>query len=370
MSMSSDDFELVDPAEVAKDIAADKKPDIAKINAWLSPTDYDSTSSSEFRRHLASQAPGTGQWIRDTAQFQQWHSSNDHGSIWIKAVPGAGKSVVAASMVNSLSREESVPVLFFFFRQIIEANRTARSLLRDWMAQLLPFSEMLQVSLWEHVEDNKRDLDSVSTEEMWKLLLASLRLVERAYCVVDALDEMDVDEEFLSRLNLLGLFRPAQLKVLLTSRPKQYLQRALRDPQVIDVSLEEELVKRDIAAFVQHRTSEFGSSVFTQDILKFIQDTVYQRSQGLFLYARLMLDQIALICTGKPPTEASLRQMVAQLPVGLEEMYNRVLLDHAAQVPVEQDTQVLILKVVAHSARPLRLIEIAKAVEIMTPDCT
>jgi hypothetical protein len=289
--LDSDDFELVDSLEVAKHMVAEKKPDVAKIKAWLNTTEY-ATSSSEFHRHLSSQATGTGEWIRETPQFSQWYSSNDHGSIWIKAVPGAGKSVVAASMVDSFARNESVPVVFFFFRQIIESNRTSRSLLRDWMSQLLPFSEMLELSLWELLEE-KRDLESVSTNQLWKHLLAGLRVVDRAYCVVDALDEMNVDEDFLSQLNALGSFRPAHVKVMMTSRPKQYLQRALKDPQVIHVSLEEDLVKRDISVFVRQRAAHFGRDGVDQKTQEFIKDMVCERSQGLFLYACLMLDQIA-----------------------------------------------------------------------------
>ena len=359
--LDSDDFELVDSLDVAKHIVAEKKPDIAKIKAWLNPTDY-AASSSEFRRHLFAQAPGTGEWIRETSQFSQWHLSNDRGSIWIKAVPGAGKSVVAASMVDSLARSKSVPVLFFFFRQIIETNRTSRSLLRDWISQLLPFSEMLQVSLWELLEEDK-DLESISTNQLWKQLLAGLRVVDRAYCVVDALDEMDVDEEFLSRLNALGLFRPAHVKVMMTSRPKQYLQRALKDPQVIHVSLEEDLVKRDISVFVSHRAAQFGRDSVDRKTQEFIKDTVCERSRGLFLYARLMLDQVDQSIEEKDHSEASIREMVAKLPVGLEEMYNRLLFDHAALTSIHQSIQILILQLVTHSARPMRLIEIAKALE-------
>ena len=216
-------------------------------------------------------------------------------------------------MVGSLSQEKTIPVLFFFFRQIIESNRTARGLLRDWLAQLLPISEILQVSLWEIVEE-KTDVESVSTNQLWKVLLTGLRAVDRAYCVVDALDEMDIDEEFLSQLNALGSINPAKVKVLMTSRPKQYLQRALKDPQVIHVSLEEELVKRDISVFVSGRVAGFnGVDPDTQD---FIKNTVCERSQGLFLYARLMLDQIAQSIKDTKLEEPSIREMVARLPVG------------------------------------------------------
>lgn len=145
------------------DIALEKKPDLVLIKKWLNPTDYDAPSS-EYHRHAHAKARGTGEWIRGTSQFDQWYSSHDHGSIWVKAVPGAGKSVLAAGTVSSL-RKEPFPVLFFFSRQIIETNRTARSLLQDWLCQLLSFTEILQVSLWELVKD-KKELATVSTEQL------------------------------------------------------------------------------------------------------------------------------------------------------------------------------------------------------------
>lgn len=355
------DYEIIDPVALAADIADEKKIDVERINAWLNPTKYNAPSS-EYRRHLSSQSPGTGEWIRETKQFKQWFSSDSHGSIWIKAVPGAGKSVVAASMTDSLAREHggSAPVLFFFFRQIIESNRTARALLRDWMAQLLSFSKILQVILWDYVE-GKKDLESISTAQLWKHLLYSLTTIDRVYCIVDALDEMTIDEEFLGRLNELGAFRPEHVKLLMTSRPKQYLQRSLRDPQVIHVALEEELVKRDISVFVSQKSAELDIDSETQS---FVENTICERSQGLFLYARLMLDQLEQATKEHGKKDVSwFRQMLLRLPVGLEEMYNQVLFDHANKFNVSQETQLLILQLVTHSSRPLRLIEVATAVE-------
>jgi hypothetical protein len=357
----SDGFELVESGEVAKLMAAVEKPDIQKIVTWLKPTDY-FASSSEFKRHASSKALDTGEWIRETPQFDQWHSSDYHGSIWIKAVPGAGKSVLAASMVESLSGKESVPVLFFFFRQIIESNRTSRALLRDWLCQLIHHSEIVQMALWKHIQDQE-SLENISTPQLWKYLLAALRDLPRVYCIVDALDEMDMDEEFLSQLNALGSFGPANVKVLMTSRPKQHLQKALKDPQVIHVSLEEELVKRDISIYVQQRAKEFETTGLDRETQIFIRNTVCERSQGLFLYARLMLDQIAQAISDTGREGQSLRDMVAKLPVGLEDMYNSMLRDHAELAKIRQEVQILILQLVTQAARPMRLIEIAKAVE-------
>jgi hypothetical protein len=142
----SEDFEVIDHGE------ASLSPEwLAKAQAWLQPTDY-SAESSEFHRHLSLQTPGIGIWICDTTRFCQWHDSAEYGSLWIKGVPGAGKSVIAASMVEHLKRIDDAPVLFFFFRYIVVVNRKPRGLVRDWLAQLLPHSIRLQASLQPIVE--------------------------------------------------------------------------------------------------------------------------------------------------------------------------------------------------------------------------
>jgi hypothetical protein len=53
---------------------------------------------------------------------------------------------MAASIIQQL-RQEKVPVLYFFFRQIIDANHQPVAALRDWLCQILSFSPPLQVRL-------------------------------------------------------------------------------------------------------------------------------------------------------------------------------------------------------------------------------
>lgn len=163
-----------------------------------------------------------------------------------------------------------------------------------------------------------------------------------------------MDETFLSRINALASFRPAHVKVLLTSRPKQYLQRALKDPKVIRVSLEEELVIRDISVFVGQCAAGFSNDGINESMQNYIKNTVCKRSEGLYLYARLMLNQIGQSIKNKGHNEASIRDMIAKSPVGLEEMYNRVLLDHASLTNIHQDLQIIILQLVTQLARPMR----------------
>ena len=140
-SSESDEFEVIDQLE-----ASLSPEELAQVQVWLQPTDYEA-QSSEFHRHLSSQAPGNGLWICETSKYQQWQDASEHGTLWIKGVPGAGKSVIAASMIQHLQKTEDTPILYFFFRYIISANRRPRSLVRDFLAQLLPYSVRLQATL-------------------------------------------------------------------------------------------------------------------------------------------------------------------------------------------------------------------------------
>ncbi len=109
--------------------------DIDKIQQWLQSTNY-SADSSEYRKHLSSYLPGTGNWIQDIENYMRWHESSEIESLWIKAIPGAVKSVYAAHLASNIASQETVPVLYFFFRQIITANQKPHSLVRDYLSQL------------------------------------------------------------------------------------------------------------------------------------------------------------------------------------------------------------------------------------------
>ncbi|PMD16249.1 hypothetical protein NA56DRAFT_673429 [Hyaloscypha hepaticicola] len=147
-SSESDEFEVID-----------------QLEASLLPEELAQVQSSKYHRHLSSQAPETGLWICETSKYQQWQDASEHGTLWIKGVPGAGKSPLITC-----------------------------------------------------------PLDDFSDERLWEHLLAGLSSINKAYCVL-----------------------------LMTSRPKQYLQSTLRDASIVHISLEDDLVGEDISLFLSYR---------------------------------------------------------------------------------------------------------------------
>ena len=237
---------------------------IARIQRWLQPTDYPS-ESSEYNRHLSSHLPGTGDWIRVTDEFEKWVHSLDFGCLWIKAIPGAGKSVLAASLAARLSDHDRVPVIHFFFRQIVAANRKPQGLLRDWLSQVLLRSPWLQSKLHAYLEQ-EREIDSVAFDELWQILVQTLSLLPRVYCVVDALDEMDADSDrFLPQLLQLGRHKPSSVKVLMTSRIIPRIEKVFKHSTVVHLSLFEQAINKDITYYVESRLNSSHMSSLPKD---------------------------------------------------------------------------------------------------------
>ncbi|CAH0023752.1 unnamed protein product [Clonostachys rhizophaga] len=324
------------------------------IRSWLKPTSYDA-ENGEYKKHLASYLPGTGEWLLESPTFREWHQSQNQGMLWIKGIPGSGKSVIASSLVNHLSKE-GAPVLYFFFRQIIDANHKPDALLRDWLAQLLSYSPPLQARLKESV-DKRQSLSGVSMATMWQDIKSAVAYIPKVYCVVDALDEMDSNQDaFLQALAELGRWRPSRLKIIITSRPVPKVERPLRQEPILHIRLDEKHVDEDIANYVAHHLDK-TSKLLTPEQKQIIKRAVPGRANGLFLYAKLAMDAFL-------EENADVEEVLKTLPLDLNVMYTDLLREHARRSGVPHDLQLLILSFVTHASRPLRLLEIAEMIRV------
>jgi hypothetical protein len=114
--------------------------------------------------------------------------------------------------------------------------------------------------------------------------------------------------EFSKRINGLLHLRPGIIKLLLTSRPRQALQTHLSAP--VHISVELNRVSRDIQAFTAHRLHGLVDGGDGDALAR----AITERSAGPFLYARLLVDQIA------PLIKRSLPVDLDALPLSLTEL--------------------------------------------------
>lgn len=368
---SSSDFDIVNHDDANPDGPLKPEPPevLVRLQSWLKPTDYNA-ESSEFNRHLASHVDGTGAWVQDSEAYKAWLDDRNPGALWIKGIAGAGKSVVAANIAHGLSKIErddglKVPMLTFFFRQIVATNHSAHNLVRDWISQALGHSPALQKKIKGYM-DERMAVEGLGLKGLWNDLVSGIEGLEEVYCIIDALDEMDDDqEEFLRDLVELGKLKPKNIKVLMTSRPLPRIEAALKDPSLRQMRLEESQVDGDIAMYIDHRLYHEGS---LDDGLNYaIKQAIGAKSQGSFLYARLMMDKLLDPETARTLDTGNLHRYLALLPISLEDVYNCMLHEHSTRSGVPQKLQETILTWVTFSTRPLRLLELASILDFLQP---
>ncbi|KAL3595643.1 hypothetical protein FPOAC2_09995 [Fusarium poae] len=343
-----DDVVVVDRLHIADyneaNILPQDKTTLERLLNWLSPTKY-AGDGSELNKHVASHLKGTSQWLLDSPIFEQWHRGNSHGILWIRGVPGTGKSVLAARLIAHLSSEEC-PVLYFFSRYTIQSNHRPEAALRDWIAQILPFSPPLQLALKNLTSGdiNIGSVDELSMAELWHLLRLALKSIPKAYCVVDALDEMDHEfmEQFL--------------------RPIATIEKIVRNLRLLDIRLGKDKVEPDILKYLHHRLDEMA---LASEIRDTIIRELLNRADGLFLYAKFAMDAISGL---KSVTEETVAKAVEDTPVDLSVMYRNLLREHMTRTDLPEGLCILVLQLVTHAIRPLRLLEIADCIKVTRPE--
>lgn len=333
---------------------------ISTINSWLKPTVY-AGEGSEYNKHRQAHYPGTGEWLEKTKEYVAWHESPDVGLLLVKGLPGMGKSVIASSIIGKCAGYENAKVVYFFFRQIIEANRYPRSLVIDWLSQLLPNSSLLTEILSGTIQDHP-DISNVSLDSLWGILVETLKSCPRVYCVADALDEMDLTQiGFLDKLAELGQENSDRVKIFVTSRQSDEIECRLKDCLSIKLKLSRHRVDDDIDLYIRKRLSLLPREFLTEKAQQKIEESVRARSNGVFLYARLMLDKIL---QWLPKTLAQLDDELDRSPVGLDDLYSNILQEHCVRSGGTEEDQILVLQWVIHAIRPLRLLEIANIVSL------
>lgn len=342
---------------------------IDELRKWLQPTEYLSPGN-ELKKHLSSYVPGTGDWLRQHEEFCEW-KDGDRGCLWIKGLPGSGKSVFAASTITKLAENSQpelsrTPILYFFFRQIVERNHDPKYLVRDWASQLLPYSTTLQQDL--SILSAEDVIDNVDVSSMWAIILTALKAVNKVYCVADALDEMDDQHaSFIQKLKELGSLRPDTIKVLLTSRPIPKIEDLLRDTTTSVLRLETSHLYPDIEQFVKTHLLLLEPSLSLEKD-KLVREAICGRSNGLFLYARLTMDSLIEGLRNKTINEHELPTSLAELPLNLKDLYTRMLAEHSIRSDTSQDQQLTIIQCVTQSARPLRVIELGSIIALLKGD--
>ena len=277
----------------------------------------------DFKSAKAARHTNTCQWLlaRDTfVQFSQ--ATHSGGSLlWMYAQPGAGKTVLAAFLVDHFTlRQQSGCVLFFFCKDTDDDKRTSIAIARSLLYQLFhalreraTISALTaELSLAMEESGHKTALNFLT---VWNILSKHISDLTPATIIVDALDECRDSEMLIQSLR--SMASSYNVRVILTSRKEEHLYRLLHQSNSLEVAKDD--IDADIKAFVEAKVAT--SPRLSQPSVKtLVINRLCESHEGMFLWVQCMVKELKS-CVSLQQVQEELQA----LPKGLDAVYQRIL---------------------------------------------
>ena len=289
--------------------------------------------------------------LRDTRvkvldEITKWSNERVEPHIfWVNGMAGVGKSTIARTVARTLAGAGRLGASFFFSRGGGDLGNASK-IFTTLAFQLSKVSSDLKRHICEAVKQHPDIAEKTPRDQLEQLIFRPVsRLKEDSFpfpiiFVLDALDECDGDKDIQQILQLFTeewAVRPAQLRILVTSRPETPIRLGFRN---IPEFLHYDLVLHDIPRHVV----DHDISIYFQQELKNIEvpghdfQLLIEKACGLFIWAATACRYIK---SGKFVTKRLHTVLKGGLSERnpekeLDEMYTRVIL---ASISGEDDEE-------------------------------
>ncbi|KIJ93635.1 hypothetical protein K443DRAFT_12698 [Laccaria amethystina LaAM-08-1] len=320
-----------------------------EIHKWLFPPD----SSRNQNEARGKRQDGTCTWFLETERFLEWQENP--GFLWVKGKSRLLRSSIllkpyvqqphswmCSLIIDKLPQPtQSLGIAYFFFDG------------RDGQAELQLHTKLIR-SLIYQLTDTRHGGIPINLAELHKkcgphqpsddqlqdILWHILDGLSDAYIVIDALDECTDHQKTLDWVKELVTHIDQNvgkhLHIVVTSRPEWDIEEVF-------------------GALDQH-SIDVGETTANQDIMNKIETSLKAGAEGSFRWITLQLAELAK-CSS---TDEIIKQL-AELPKGLDEIYNRILMKidekHRADVRT-------FLQWLAFSKCPMTIVEIAETITV------
>ncbi|RAO66282.1 uncharacterized protein BHQ10_002294 [Talaromyces amestolkiae] len=276
-----------------------------KILEWLTPTNYAPQQNDLIRKRQS----GTGQWLLDSAQYQNWLETNKQ-TLFCPGIPGSGKTIITAIVVDHLYKifysDATIGIAYIYCNFKRQEGQTADFLFLSLLKQLVQQSPSIpdSVRALYDVYVNKRT--PLSFDEVSRAVYSVIATYSRVFIVIDALDECQATDGSRSRFlsEIFNLQLKSGASIFATSR----FISDITDRFKGNINLEIRASDEDVGRYLDGNISKLPAFVGrNQDLQNKIKTAVIKAADGMFLLARLYLDSLDDKLTTKA-VESSLKQ--------------------------------------------------------------
>ncbi|KAI5793675.1 hypothetical protein FPQ18DRAFT_291438 [Pyronema domesticum] len=305
----------------------------SSILEWISTIPY----PSHHKRISAGRLEGTGKWLFERQEYRMWISSSVSKLLLLRGTPGAGKTYIASTFIDSLHSNTTAMKLAYFYCNRAEENRREPDSILSTIIQQLAQSPFDKNKLLKPIVDIYRDRKNqgqissrLSLSESQELLVQLTDIYPRTMICIYALDEVAEDKRIylLKALNyvisqsknLVKIFAMTRMNPEIVAQFKMFPRIELQpDDNVSDIN---RFVKTRVKSTIDD--SQLLSGDVSDELQVEICKVLCKRSKGMFQLAALQITFLCQFCT-----EGNVRDNLQTLPDTLaaayDDIYNHII---------------------------------------------
>ena len=299
---------------------------------------------------------GAGRWFLNSPPFKSWVGGYISPHLWVRGLPGSGKSVIAASVIAALHQLDAGICGYFFCSDRELSKRSASEIIRTIICQISQHSP----DVTKHLDVIRQDgvYFTLSPSTLWQRVMVGRinPMSPRIYIVLDGIDECDQKERRIL-LDIISLNkRNANISWLVFSRFLPDIAQSLDGPNMVLKPTDSAQDIRSYTAELIERSPSLRSLSMKEGIAKKISAS----ARGLFLSVKFiiqLLDNEEII--------SGIFDAGHLLPSGIEGIYDAIT--KSLDLRLSADEARLISAAfgwIGCASRPLTVIEMLEAVSL------
>ena len=259
----------------------------------------DSRNNHNMSRKLRS--PGTGLWLTEGQEFRQWLET-DNARLWFYGIPGAGKTVLASSVIEEALRISgpNAAVAFFYCDYKDAATQDLSNILGSLVQQFAKQDEASFAKLRQFYTTNNPDhrLDvKYDSEDLLDLMRAVTLPFNCAMIIVDGLDECGKNTPMVvDALTALNDGVNVTVKTIFLSRDEIEIRERLDRYTKVSIAARSSDLRLYVAAEIELRMREKRLRIKDQSLREHILERLVEGADGMYVqsfYTSTFLGKIA-----------------------------------------------------------------------------